>query len=99
MFGNHQPIKGDGRYVRDHERNCSDFRLKADILFFSGNFNIEDFIADIDKFLDYMEVPEEKRVRLVACRLKGGVSVWWERLQNRRIRKGKHRVRTWYRMK
>ena len=50
--------------------------MKVDIPFFSGNLNIEDFInwvADIDRFFDYMEVSEERRVRSVACRLKGGV--------------------------
>ena len=63
--------------------------------------NIKDFIdwiAGIDKFFDYMGVPEKKRVKLVACRLKGGSFAWWERLQNRRIREGKHPVRTWYRI-
>ena len=56
-------------------------------------------IAKIDKFFDYMEVPEEKRVKLVACRLKGGASAWWERLQNKRICERKQLVRTWFKMK
>ena len=38
-------------------------------------------------------------MKLVTCRLKGGASTWWERLQNRRLRKDKQSVRTWYRMK
>ena len=91
MFDNHQPARSGGRYMHDHERDSGDFRLKVDIPFFSDNLNIEDFIdwiADIDKFFDYMEVSEEKRVRLVACRLKGNASAWWERLQNMRIREG-----------
>ena len=102
MFVNHQLTRDGGTYARDHERNSGDFRLKVDIPFFSGNLNIEDFIdwiTNIDKFFDYMEVPKEKMVRLVACRLKGGASTWWERLHNRRIREGKHSIRTWYRMK
>ena len=64
--------------------------------------NIEDFIdwlANIDKFFDYMGVSEEKRVRLVACRLKGRASAWWETLQTRRVHEGKQPVRTWYKLR
>ena len=92
LFGNHQPARGGGRNARDYEKYGGDFVLKVDIPFFSGNLNIDDFIdwvADIDRFFDYMEVPEEKRVRLVACRLKGGALACWERVQNRRVREEK----------
>ena len=102
LFGNHQPARDGGRYARNHDRDGGDFKLKVDIPYFNDNLNIEDFIdwiANIDKFFDYMGVPEEKRVRLVACRLKGGAFAWWERLQNKRIQEGKHPVRTWYCMK
>ena len=83
LFGNYQPARYGGRYVRDHDRDGGDFRLKVDIPYFNGNLNIEDFVdwtTDIDKFFDYMGVPEEKRVRLGACRLKRGASAWWKRL-------------------
>ena len=69
---------------------------------FYGNMNIEEFLdwlAEVDRIFDYMEIPEERRVRLVACRLKGGASAWWERLQNRRQREGRQPVRMWFRMK
>ena len=56
-------------------------------------------MAEIDKFFDYMEGPKEKKVKLVACRLKGAASAWWERLQNKRLREGKQLVKMWYRMK
>ncbi|KAI5673910.1 hypothetical protein M9H77_14274 [Catharanthus roseus] len=61
-------------------------RLKVDIPSFYGNLGIEDFvdwIAKIDHFFEYMDIPKEKRVKLVACRLKGGASAWWERLLHR----------------
>ena len=86
--------RGHGRnnYNRVEYGESSDFRLKVDIPSFNGNSNIEDFIdwlAEIDRFFEYMEIPQEKCVRLVACRLKGGASAWWERLQNRRLREGR----------
>ena len=98
MYADHKPTRSGGRRDHGYERDSNNFKLKVDILFFSScNLNIEDFIdwiTDIDKFFDYMEVPEENRVKLVARRLKGGASAWWERL-----REGKQPVRTWYRMK
>ena len=92
LFDNHQSTRGGGRHARDYERDGGDFRLKVDIPFFSGNLNIKDcidWVADIDRLFDYMEVPEEKRVSLVACRLKGGTSAWWERMNNRRVKEGR----------
>ena len=77
MYADHKPARGGARHSRDYERDNGDFKLKVDIPFFNDNLNIEDFIdliAEIDKFFDYIEVPKEKRVRLVACRLKRGVS-------------------------
>ena len=102
MFSDHRSIRGGGRHVHDSDRDGGDFRLEVDIPYFSGNLNIEDFIdwlANISKFFDYMEVTKEKRVGLVAFRLKGGASAWWEKLQTRRVHEGKQLVRTWYRMR
>ena len=108
LIGNqqHQRRYGGGGYRRNHygydQADTSDFRLKVDIPTFNGNLNIEDlldWLAEVDHFFAYMEVPEDRRVRLVACRLKGGASAWWERLQNRRYREGRQLVQTWNRMK
>ena len=102
LYADQRLARGGGRREYGYERDSGDFKFKVDIPVFSGNLNIEDFIdwiAKIDKFFDYMEIPKEKKVKLVACRLKGGGSAWWERLQNKRLREGKQLVRTWYRMK
>ena len=102
MYANHRLVRGGDRRDQGYERDNGDFKLKVDIPFFSDNLNMEDFInwiVEIDKFFDYMEVLEEKRVKLVACRLKGCASTWWKMLHNRRLREGKQLMRTWYQIK
>ena len=73
-FADHRPTRGGCRQVHDFDRDGVDFRLKVDISYFNGNLNIKDFInwiVDIDKFFDHMKALVEKRIRLVACSLKG----------------------------
>ena len=87
----------------DYEQSDGgEFHLKVDLPYFNGTFNIEEFLdwlAEVERFFDYKDIPEERRVKTVACRLKGGASAWWERIQSRRLREGRHPMRTWIRMK
>ncbi|KAI5668248.1 hypothetical protein M9H77_18101 [Catharanthus roseus] len=46
--------------------------------YYGGDFRLK---VDIPSFYDILQ---EKRVKLVACRLKGGAFAWWERLPHRR---------------
>ncbi|GJU47199.1 transposon ty3-I gag-pol polyprotein [Tanacetum coccineum] len=91
---NHEPAR------RQNQRE--DFRLKVDLPFFNGNLNIEDFldwIAEVERFFEFAEIPENKQVKLVAYRLKGGASSWWEQVQNQRRRVGKQPTRSCPKMK
>ena len=46
---------------------------------FDGSLHIEDFldwIRTIEQFFNCMEISEEKQVKIVAYKLRGGASVW-----------------------
>ena len=95
-----------GRFERNrnfnYNRHDDDFKLKVDIPTFSGDLDIErflDWITKLDLFFEYMEFSEERKVKFVTFQLKGGASVWWERLRETRIREGIGVVQSWWRMK
>ncbi|GKC05033.1 hypothetical protein Tco_0996643 [Tanacetum coccineum] len=57
------------------------YRVKAKILNFVGNLDIEvvlDWLYEVDKFFDIMEVLEEEQVKVVAYELRGGAGAWWQ---------------------
>ncbi|GJS25568.1 hypothetical protein Tco_0454200 [Tanacetum coccineum] len=106
---NRGPRRGDrhrtmvGRNVnpRGYGKQQS-YRVKAEIPNFIGNFDIEavlDWLYEVDKFVDIMEVPEEEQVKVVAYKLRGGERAWWQREQDNRRAQGRRPVDTWMRMK
>ena len=78
------------------------YKVKAEIPTFNGNADIEgclDWLYEVETFFEVMEVPEDRRVPLVAYKLKGGAGAWWHRVQEERRLRGEPRVRTWRQMK
>ncbi|XP_022001881.1 uncharacterized protein LOC110899297 [Helianthus annuus] len=53
----------------------------------------------MEEVFEYKEVPENKRVALIATRLRGRASAWWQQLKLTRNRLGKSRIVTWTKMK
>ena len=39
-----------------------------------------DWIFDIEKFFDYENTPDNRKVKIVVTKLKGHASLWWEHL-------------------
>ena len=57
-----------------------------------------DWISDMEKFFEYENTPDNRKVKIAVTRLKGPASLWWEHLQTDRQRRGKENIRTWLKM-
>ncbi|GJU37292.1 hypothetical protein Tco_1185646 [Tanacetum coccineum] len=51
-----------------------------------------DWLYEVDKFFDIMEVLEEEQVKVVAYKLRGGARAWWQHEQDNRRAQGKRNV-------
>ncbi|GJT82747.1 hypothetical protein Tco_1057089 [Tanacetum coccineum] len=91
---NRGPMRGDrcrtmvGQNVNPHRYGKrKSYQVKAEIPNFVGNLDIEvvlDWLYEVDKFFEIMEVPEEEQVKVVSYKLRGGVRAWWQREQDNR---------------
>jgi hypothetical protein len=67
-------------------------REKMEILMYEGNLDIEDlldWIRDLDKYFDYEDVEDDRKVKHAINRLKGHAALWWDELQPDKQWKGK----------
>ncbi|GKC25600.1 putative reverse transcriptase domain-containing protein [Tanacetum coccineum] len=71
--------------------------MRVNILEFDGNnLNIDGFInwlVAVEEVFDFKEVPENKRDSLIAAKLRGRASAWWQQLKLTRERVGKPRTK------
>ncbi|GJR67129.1 hypothetical protein Tco_0013194 [Tanacetum coccineum] len=70
--------------------------MRVNIPGFDGNtLNPEGFIdwlVAVEELFEFKEVPENKRVSLIATKLRGKASAWWQQLKLIRERIGKPRI-------
>ena len=59
---------------------------------------VMDWISDMEKFFEYENTPNNRKVKIAVTKLKGHASLWWEHLQTDRQRRGKEKIRTWPKM-
>jgi hypothetical protein len=58
-------------------------REKMDIPMFESNLDVEellDWFRVLDKYFNYEDIEEDKKVKHVVTRLKGHVALWWDEL-------------------
>ena len=80
--------------------NSNEFRV--DIPEFEGKLDPEEFLDwlnTVERVFDYKEVPEDKKVKLVALKLRKYASLWWTNLCTKRTRSHKEKIRSWEKMK
>jgi hypothetical protein len=68
---------------------------------YEGNLDVEellDWFRALDKYFDYEDVEEDKKVKHVVTKLKGHATLWWDELQDDRHCKGKQRIKSWDRI-
>jgi len=49
----------------------------------------------VERVFKYKEVPDDKKVKLVALKLHKYASIWWSNILTKRGRKGKSKIRSW----
>ena len=72
-------------------------QLKPELSTYDGSIIIENLIdsfSKMDKYFEYDDIEEEKRVILVVTRLKGHASLWWDSVQEERKRKNKSLIKS-----
>ena len=57
-----------------------------------------DWISELDKYFEYEEINEDKRVRFAVTKLKGHATLWWDSVQAERRRLNKPLIKKWDRM-
>ena len=89
----HNPVLGREQCVRDWQHG--DLGFKVELLEFSGTLQAEGFIDwlhEVERIFEYKEISDRMKVKLVAIKLKGRTSAWWEQLKRSRDRQGKPKI-------
>ena len=71
--------------------------FKVDIPEFEGQLDPDHFInwlQTVERVFEYKDIPDDKKVKLVALKVRRYASIWWQNIVSSRMRKGKGKIRT-----
>ena len=92
--------KSSRRQVRCSREVHNDF--KVDIPEFGGKLDPDEFLdwlQTVERVFDFKDIPDEKKVKLVALKLRRYASAWWANVVGKRDKKGKGQIKSWRKMK
>ncbi|GKB44092.1 reverse transcriptase domain-containing protein [Tanacetum coccineum] len=108
-FGEDDDSSSDEQSGRRPRRNQKEdnrrweSRMRVNISDFVGDTlspeGFIDWLVAVEEVFEFKEVPENKRVSLIATKLRGRASAWWQQLKLTRERVGKPRITSWQKMK
>ena len=87
---------------QDSQFQASSNDFKVEVPEFEGKLDPEDFLDwlhTVERIFEYKDIPDNKKVKLIALRLRKYASLWWTNLCAKRVRERKSKIRTWEKMK
>ncbi|RVW63726.1 hypothetical protein CK203_052777 [Vitis vinifera] len=57
-----------------------------------------DWLKEVERVFEFLNLPKNKKVKLMAIKLKGYASSWWKQVQMTRIQSGKEKIQSWTKM-
>ena len=94
--------EAQNEYLRKQLYDFMRQRRTIEIPEFEGRIDPDEFLKwlqAVERVFEFKEIPEDKKVKNVALKLRSFASLWWTHLLAKRVRQGKKKIRTWEKMK
>ena len=75
--------------------------IKVDIQHFTEEEQpkeVLDWLNEAEKVFEFLNLPKNKKVKLMVIKLKGYASSWWQQVQMTRVQSGKGKIKSWTKM-
>jgi hypothetical protein len=98
---NSQFIESEDRAPR-RTQGDRDYKLNVEMPTFKGTQNVDEFFSWIDEVetgFGVMDCSEDRKLKVVANKLKGSAAAYWKYLKNKRVLDEKPPIATWEKMK
>jgi len=97
LQAHHEEMKNQNAYLRRPLGEPIKQRKAVEIPEFKGRLDPDEFLEwlqVVERAFEFKEIPEDKKVKLVALKLRSFASLWWTSLLAKRVRQGKRKIQT-----